>query len=153
MTQAPGISFRYRASPSLLAALAVVAVLAIAAVLIAGVPAHWRALLCVLVGVMAGMSTGRLLRPRVSSVAWRGDGTIELALNAAPSEGTREVRAERLEGRVMGPLLVLALRWPSRRRAYLWLLPDNLDADTRRRLRMRLGTHAARRLSGNTDSG
>lgn len=152
MTQAPDITFRYRASPTLVVALVVVALLAILAVSISGVPAWLRTILIVCVASLGGVSLGRLLRPRVGSMAWRGDGTVELVLNDTPLDNRREVRAEMQGGRVLGPLIVLSMRWPQRERASLWLLPDNLDADTRRRLRMRLGTHATAPASGNADS-
>jgi toxin CptA len=152
VTQAPDIAFRYRASPVLSVALVVVGILAIIAVSISGVPVWLRSILVVLVAAFGGVSLGRQLRPRIASVAWRGDGTIELGLNDTPLDNRRDVLAELHGGRVLGPLIVLSLRWPPRERAALWLLPDNLDADTRRRLRMRLGTHAHRPASGNADS-
>ncbi|HET7561145.1 MAG TPA: protein YgfX [Rhodanobacteraceae bacterium] len=152
MTQAPDTTFHYRASPTLSVALVAVGLLAILAVSISGVPMSLRITLIVLIAALAGVALGRLLRPRVGSVAWRGDGTVELALNDTPLDNRHEVRAELRGGRVLGPLIVLSLRWPQRERAALWLLPDNLDADVRRRLRMRLGTHAAGAVSGNADS-
>lgn len=152
MTQAPDITFRYRASPSLIVALVAVGVLAILAVALSGVPAWWRTVLIVVVASLGGVSLGRLLRPRIGSVAWRGDGTVALVLNDTPLDNHRETSAELRGGRVLGVLIVLTLHWPARERASLWLLPDNLDADTRRRLRMRLGSHAAGQTSGNADS-
>lgn len=153
MTQPPDIAFRYLTSKVVVAALIVVGVLAILALAISGVPEAVRLPLMVVAGALLGTSVGRLLRPRVASVAWRGDGTVDLRLNDKPTDDRREVRGELRGGRVLGPLIVLALRWPVRERAFLWLLPDNLDADTRRRLRMRLATRSPATASGNADSG
>lgn len=99
---------------------------------------------------VAAVVTG-MLRPRVKALVWREDGTTDITLrdNAAG----RAVQGAVSGARVLGPLIVLTLRWPPRARAHLWLLPDNLDADTRRRLRMRLGAEAAGAVaSGNADS-
>lgn len=153
MTQAPDLTFRYRASPMLLIALAVVAALAIVAATISGLPGWWRMGLMVFAGVLAGSAAGRLIRPRVGAVIWRGDGSVDLLLNDTPLDDRREVRGELRGGRALGPLIVLVLRWPRRERASLWLLPDNLDADTRRRLRMRLAAGTNLAASGNADSG
>ncbi len=152
MTPAPDIVFRHRASRTLSVILVVVGMLAILAVSISGVPTWLRTFLIILIAALGGVSLGRQLRPRVGSVAWRGDGAVDLLLNDTPLDNRREVSAELRGGRVLGPLIVLSLRWPPRERASLWLLPDNLDTDNRRRLRMRLGTHAAGRASGNADN-
>lgn len=153
MTQAPDIAFNYRSSRLLLLALCGVAVLAIVAVWISGVPVWMRAGLTVATAVLVGVAAGRLLRPRVGAVAWRGTGEVDLVLNDTPLDKRREARGEIRASRVMGSLIVLSLRWPPRERASLWLLPDNLGADTRRRLRVRLGVHVPGAASGNADSG
>jgi toxin CptA len=146
----PAIGFRCRVSPTLVGATIPVAVLAIIAVSLSALP-HWlRALSIAFVGGYTGTALFRLLRPRIASVLWRADGSVELVLRCdenTPAQGVVQ------NARIMGPLIVLTVRWPPRERAHLWLLPDNLDADTRRRLRMRLGTAAAGNLvSGNADS-
>jgi toxin CptA len=102
---------------------------------------------------IAGAAFGNLLRPRVRSILWRADGGADLVLNDRPSDNRREAQGAIQAMRVMGPLIALTLRWPPRERAHLWLLPDNLDAETRRRLRMRVGAAAGGSpASGNTDS-
>lgn len=150
---APDIVFHYRPSPSALVALVAIGALAIVAVWTSGVPAAWRIALGVGVVVLAGVSAGRLLRPRIAAVAWRGDGTVDLTLNDTPRAQAVVEHAGTLSGRALGSLLVLTLRCPPHTRTSLWLLPDNLDADTRRRLRMRLGAPGAGRVSVNADSG
>jgi toxin CptA len=154
MRTPPVIAFEYRGSPSLIVATIVIVLLAIAALWVSGLPRWLQLALPVLVAGYAGVALGRLLRPRVRSLLWRADGGVDLTLNDTPGDSRREVRGTLRSARAMGPLIVLTLGWSPRVRASLWLLPDNLDVDTRRRLRMRLGsggTHAA--VSGNADSG
>lgn len=137
----------------LLAATIVVAVLAVCAAWLSGGPPWLRAILIVAVAAIGGSSIGRMLRPRVRSLSWRVDGGVDLTLNDTLADGRREAQGTLRGGRVMGPLIVLTLCWPPRASASIWLLPDNLDADTRRRLRMRLGAADGRPESGNADSG
>lgn len=154
MGTAPAIGFDYRPSRVLVVATFAVSLLAPWAVAISGIPQWLRLAMTVLVVVGGAASLARLLRPRIRSLLWRADGTVELVLRDRAREQDRHVLGELRGARVMGPLIVLVPCWPPRGRAALWLLPDNLDPDTRRRLRMRLGsgdTHAP--LSGNADSG
>ena len=150
MKTAPAIGFRCRVSPTLVIMTVLVSVLAVVAVLLAALP-HWlHAILIACIGGYAGAALFRLLRPRMRSVLWRADGSVELVLR--DNEDTT-IQGIVQNARVMGSLIVLTLRWPPRERAHLWLLPDNLDGDTRRRLKMRLGTDGVGDLvSGNTDS-
>lgn len=151
MTQATPVHFNYRASRGLLVAIPTIAVLAWIAILASGVP-HWiHAILVIVVGVYAGISIGRLLRPRVRSIAWNGEGGLALTLNDTLTDGRRDAEGLVSTARVIGPLIVLTVRWPPREREHLWLLPDNLDADTRRRLRVRLASGNPL-ASGNADS-
>jgi toxin CptA len=153
MKQAPAIGFTCRVSWLLVVATLVVGLLALVAVQLVRGPAwlHYILHLATLAYVAAAV-TGQL-RPRVKALAWRADGTADITLRDSMVVEGRTVQGAIGSARVLGPLIVLTLRWPPRERAHLWLLPDNLDADTRRRLRMRLGaegTHAA--ASGNADS-
>ncbi len=147
------IGFDCRTSPTLVVATVAVGMLAIVAVWISRGP-HWLHLcLTLLVAGYTGATVGQMLRPRVKSLLWRADGGVDLVLDDTLTDGRREVQGVVRTARVMGPLIVLSLRWPRRGRATVWLLPDNLDADTRRRLRMRLGAGDAGLASGNADSG
>lgn len=150
MSLAPDISFKPGISWLLVAASLLVVVLAVVAIDLSGVTGWQRGLwLGVLCACVAACSRWAL-RPRIAALTWRGDGSVHLALrgtalaDAATAEGTVSA------ARVMGPLIVLSLRWPVRERAHLWLLPDNLDAQTRRHLRMRIGSGVT--ASGNADS-
>lgn len=152
MKQAPAIGFTCRASWLLVVATLLVGLLALLAVQLARGPAWLHhglhlATVVYLAAVIAGM-----LRPRVKAVVWREDGTADITLRDSLVEESRTVQGAVSAARLLGPLIVLTLRWPPRERAHLWLLPDNLDADTRRRLRMRLGAETATAVSGNADS-
>ncbi|MGH8212026.1 MAG: hypothetical protein ACREPP_02205, partial [Rhodanobacteraceae bacterium] len=92
-----------------------------------------RIALAIVAAGYGGSALWRYLHPRVSALNWRSDGSVSITLAGS---GT-EVRGALQNARVLGPLIALQLHWP-RGRASLWLLPDNLDADARRRLRMRL---------------
>lgn len=154
MRAAPAVAFDYRPSRVLAVATLAVSLLALWAVAISGAPQWLRVVLLLLVVLYAAISLVRLLRPRIRSLLWRADGTVELVLRDRTLEDAGTALGALHDARVMGPLIVLVLRWPPRGRAMVWLLPDNLDADTRRRLRMRLGTgHAGAPASGNADSG
>lgn len=154
MRTAPAVAFEYHPSRVLAIATLAVSLLAAWAVAISGAPRGWRLALMLLVVLYGAFSLARLLQPRVRSVLWRVDGTVELVLRDRTPEDGGAALATIQGARVVGPLIVLALRWPPRGSATVWLLPDNLDADTRRRLRMRLGSgRAGARASGNADSG
>ena len=154
MKQAPAIGFTCRVSWLLVIATLLVGVFALVAVQLVRGPAWlhhvlYLATVAYVAAVVAGM-----LRPRVKALVWREDGTAEITLRDGVVEDGRTVQGAVGSARILGPLIVLTLRWPPRERATLWLLPDNLDADTRRRLRVRLGAETAATLtSGNADSG
>lgn len=154
MNAAPAIGFHYRSSRMLVILMLAVAMLAFLAVWTSAAPEWLRLALSLAIAVYAGAVAARQLRPRVRSVLWRADGDVELTLDDDMAASRREVHGAIHAVRVMGPLIVLTLRWPPRAHATLWLLPDNLDADTRRRLRMRLGAPLhTKTVSGNADSG
>jgi toxin CptA len=151
--EAPAIGFHYRASSMLAVATIGVVVLAIAALSWVGGPGWLHGLLLLAIVAYGSWSLISLLRPPVKSVLWRADGGAELTLQDEVSGPRGEVQGAVAYARVLGPLIVLTLRWPPRERMTLWLLPDNLDRDTRRRLRMRLGNATAAGLaSGSADS-
>ena len=152
MRNAPAIGFECRVSWVLVAATVAVGVLAVVAVWISGLPPWAKSLGMVLAAASTAHAVAVMLRPRIKSLILGGDGGVEIRLRDTALEDGAAVQGAVQAARVMGPLIVLTLRWPPRERATLWLLPDNLDADTRRRLRMRLGAEAGHVLSGNPDS-
>jgi toxin CptA len=131
MRSAPDISFELKPSPSELTLLAVMTGLALVGAWGAQLDGLMRLALAAVVLAVAGDALRRRLHPPLTAVRWRGDGETRVMLR----DGS-EVEAT-LSGRRWGPLIVLALVWRGRRLG-LWLWPDQLDADTRRRLRMRL---------------
>ncbi len=135
MRSAPDISFDLKPSPSELALLAAVTVLALIGAWGADLDGLARLALAAVVLAVAGDALHRRLRPPLAAVRWRGDGEVRVMLR----DGS-EVEAT-LSGHRWGPLIVLALAWRGRRLG-LWLWPDQLDADSRRRLRMRLSVAA-----------
>ncbi len=145
MTSAPPIGFDYRPSWWLGGMLLSVGLLAMLSVFVAALPDWIRALLLVAIAVGLGRSLSRLLRPRVLGLVWQSDGALQLRLRGARAETARLCLGELAAGHVLGPVITLKLRWTGRVRATLWLLPDNLDDDTRRRLRVRLRAGQSRR--------
>jgi toxin CptA len=137
MRSAPAIGFDVRPSRLLVAGVLVVAVLAVAATWLSGGP--WELRVVITGGAVAyvSLTRSRLLQPELAAVLWHGDGSWTQRL----ADG-RETEATQRSARVLGPLIALRLAWLPHGRTALVLLPDNLDADTRRRLRMRLSAVA-----------
>ncbi len=137
MTSAPSIGFEYRPSrwPSRL--LVLIGALALLSIWISGVPRLAAVGLSLLVMAVVAGYIRQQGRSPVRLVTWRSDGGWQLQL---PDDS--EVEAQLLDARHRGALIMLRLRWATRGRATLLLFPDNLDADTRRRLRMRLSASA-----------
>jgi toxin CptA len=137
MRSAPAIGFDVRPSRLLAAAVLVVAALAIAAAWISGLA--WELRMATACGMVAYacLTMLRLRQPKLAAALWHGDGSWTLRL----ADG-RETEATLRSARVLGALIVLRLAWLPQGSAALVLLPDNLDADTRRRLRMRLSAVA-----------
>lgn len=148
MKQPPAIGFDCRVSGLLVIATIIAGLLALVAVQLMRGPAWLHYILHLSALAYVSMTVAGMLRPRVKAVVWRVDGSAGITLRDG-----RALQGAVGSARVMGALIVLTLRWPPRGREHLWLLPDNLDADTRRRLRVRLGAEAAGTLSsGNADS-
>lgn len=133
MQSAPAITFDYRPSRWLLAAGVLVAALALLALVLSGVPAIAKMALGVFVCSQVGMVIGHHLRPAVRRAAWQQAGHWRLT----DSQG-REHVAELARSVVRGMWIVLNLRRSDGKRVVLILAPDNTDADTQRRLRVRL---------------
>lgn len=153
MKTAPAIGFDVRTSWQLTGTTVVVGILVLLALQLLPGPPWLRHVLHFVALAYLAMASVRLLRPPVQSILWRAEGGVDITLRDTTLEDGRTVLGAISSARVIGPLIVLTLRWPPRERAHLWLLPDNLDADTRRRLRMRLGAGDIDGFaSGNADS-
>jgi hypothetical protein len=130
---APVIALELRASRRFGAALLAIAVLAVAAPWLSGLA--WP--------VCAGLSLAAVL---VGAQAWRGEQRktgLRLALHGDDSvrcqrAGAADVEGTLAEAVVLGPLVTLALRTDGGRRVHLALWPDSADAESLRRLRVRL---------------
>ena len=148
MRSAPTIAFEYRPSRALAALIVVLTALALLAIAMSGLPWPWKSAWRIACLAYGATSLWRHVHPRVRALAWQGGNDVALTLAGRGSGET--MQGSLVDARVLGSLIVLSLRWP-KRRAALWLLPDNLDADTRRRLRARLALGGIR-ASVNADS-
>ncbi|GLQ45485.1 hypothetical protein GCM10007862_05360 [Dyella lipolytica] len=137
MTSAPAIGFEYRPSrwvPRLLVAVTGLTLLAIA---LSGLPGFLQLISMLGAAAACGHALRRLRLP-VSAVGWANQGGWSLrGLDGADEP------AVLLSHKVFRT--VVLLRLASRRYGKLtfWLMPDNSDADIRRRLRMRLAIQRA----------
>lgn len=111
-------------------------VLAVVAVWSAQMPLWVALVVSAGVIVYAWSSYARAYRRPVAGIGWYGDDTWVLRLAAGD-----EVEGQLCGARMLGPLIVLRLAWAPKGRVVLLITPDNLDGDTRRRLRMRLSAH------------
>jgi toxin CptA len=134
MKSALAITFDYRPSRSMQAAVVAVALLASLAVFASGIAAWAKALFVPLVLAYAAFVLYRLRRPAIRRCAWHADGQWRVR----DSSGN-DFAATLRHASVRAWLIVLQLQVPpSRRPVTLVLLPDNCDAATRRCLRVRL---------------
>jgi toxin CptA len=132
MKSAAAITFDCRLSASLAIAVAVLAALAIVAIASCGLAAWVKWTLAVAVvahaaGVLLRMSRLPVGRCSLAAGHWRVRG-----------RDGQDHAAVLLRAAVRGPLIVLVLLAGPLRRVTVVLLPDNCDADTRRRLRVEL---------------
>lgn len=135
MTSAPAIGFEYRPSrwlPRLLWVLAALALLAIAS---CGLPAWLKLATAALLVALVLRAVRRHRLSPIAAAGWGGEGGWSLHLT-----DHRDVPASLASFRVLGECILLRLRTTSLGEQALLLAPDNSDADTRRRLRMRLAT-------------
>lgn len=133
MKSVAAIAFDYRPSRWLLFALAVIAALALVAIASCGLNPWIRLGLAALTLAYAAHSAWQFLHPPFVRVTWHSTGHWRLR-DALEREQVGELR----HAVVLGALIVLVLRAGSKRTCSFALLPDNSDAETRRRLRVRL---------------
>lgn len=137
MRSVPAITFEVRPSRWLMLALTAIALLAVVAVMLCALPLWLRLALAVVVIGYTAQTLHGLRHPKLAKVGWRSDQTWGLRLI-----DDTETDARLRTSRVLGAMIVLRLSWEPRGRTALVLLPDNMDVDTRRRLRMRLSAQA-----------
>jgi len=133
MTSAPAIGFEYGPSRLVARACAGMALLAVLAVWLSGLPGWGRvAMTCALAAALF-VEGRRWRRPRATAAGWAADGgwTLRDAMST-------DISATLLSFRLLAGCVWLRLQPASGRLLSLLLTPDNSDADLRRRLRMRL---------------
>ncbi|HET9034487.1 MAG TPA: hypothetical protein VFN25_16490 [Dokdonella sp.] len=132
MKSAPSIAFDYRPSRGLAIAMFVVALAAIVAILLSGLPGTVRLLIAPALAALGALALYRHLKSDVVRVA-RGEGGWLLV----DLEGSE--RPVRLIDHVhRGFLLVLSFQPEAGRVRRLVLTPDNADGELRRRLLLTL---------------
>jgi len=128
MKSALAIVFDYRPSRRIAAAVSVACALAALAPWASGMPWPARATVS-LVALVAGVAAlRRFLHPPFRRIALRASGWVLVDAHGAEHPALLQSHAHR------GVLLTLGFRHASRKRFHALLAPDNLDAETRRRL-------------------
>ena len=136
MKSATAIAFDYRISRWLTLAIAVVSLLAIVSIFSSGAPVWAKTGLSLAAAGWTGWAIGPLRRPPIMRAAWLHGGHWRVV----DADG-REFAAELVAGVARGAWIVLSLRRSDGRKLALTLGPDNVDADVRRRLRVRLASN------------
>jgi toxin CptA len=132
MTSAPAIGFEYRPSRWIARLFVVVGILAVLAVALSGMPT--LAQVIVIAGIaIACRRAMRQLHVPVSAAGW-APATGWTLRGMDHSDEAASLRSFK----VMRSQILLQLASPRYGKLSLWLMPDNSDADIRRRLRMRL---------------
>lgn len=133
MKSVPAIAFDYRPSRCLLLAIAAIIALALVAIALCGLNSWIKFALAVLALAYAAHASWRFVHPPFVRIIWHPAGHWRLR-DAAGREQVGELR----HAVVLGVLIVLVLHAGSKRTCSFVLLPDNSDAEARRRLRVRL---------------
>ena len=132
MTSAPAIGFEYRPSRWVPRLLVVVTVLTVLAIALSGMPGVLQTMVAVIALIMCGHAVRRLNVP-ITAIGWANQGGWSLRSSDGADEPATLISFKVIR-------TVVLLRLISRRYGKLtfWLMPDNSDADIRRRLRTRL---------------
>ena len=136
MTSAPAIGFEYRPSRWVPRLLVAVTGLTVIAVMASGAPLLMRVVLASVLVAVCSQAIRRLQLP-IYAVGWASrSGWTLRGLDGADDA------ARLMSFRIVGQLVLLRLASGRYGKLTLWLMPDNTDADIRRRLRMRLAVMA-----------
>jgi toxin CptA len=133
MTSVPDIGFDYRPSRWPQGLLLTLGVLALVATWTSRLMPGLALVVSVMVIHYVWSSLRRMRHVPVNAATWRCDGGWSLVLVDGET-----VEARLADSRVVAGAVLIRLAWEPRREAWLALFPDNLAADARRRLRMRL---------------
>ncbi|HEY0178422.1 MAG TPA: hypothetical protein VGC30_02180 [Dokdonella sp.] len=128
MRSAPAVAFDYRPSRWVAAGAAAVVALAALAPWLSASPAAARVGVSLLALAAGAAALGRYLRPRFVRVACRAAQWTLVDAAGAEHAVVLESQAR------LGALIALGFRHGARARFRVVLAPDNLDAETRRRL-------------------
>lgn len=131
MKSVPTIALDYRPSRLVAGAAAAIVLLTCVAPLLSGLPPTLRALLAASALFAGAASLARFLRPRLRRISHGASGW-QLVGEDGPHEATLASHAR------IGSFIALSWRIASGGRRHAVLAPDNLDADTRRRLALLL---------------
>jgi toxin CptA len=132
MTSAPAIGFEYQPSRWVPRLFVAVTCLAVVALIVSGAPLFLRVVLA-LASLAACVQAIRRLKLPIYAVGWASrSGWTLRGLDGADDA------AALLSFRIVGQAVLLRLVSGRYGKLTLWLMPDNTDADIRRRLRMRL---------------
>lgn len=140
MTSAPAIGFEYRPSRLIRRLRWSVAGLAVLALMLSGMDVPVRILLALVLVACLGLGQWRRV-PSPTAAGWHPASGWTLRM-ADGSDAAVTLRSFR----VLAGCIVLNLAGEGVHHD-LWLLPDNSDADTRRRLRMRLAASGGEAVS------
>ena len=133
MKSVPAIAFDYRPSRTLLFGLLTIVGAALAAIAFCGLGLAWKLGLAVATAAYAGRALRAFLHPPFLRLVWHSAGHWRLH-DAHGGERAGEF----VHAVTLGALTVLVLKTAVTRSVAFILLPDNCDAETRRRLRVRL---------------
>lgn len=128
MKSVPTIAFDYRASHRIAAALVLVFCAAAIAPWLSALPAAGGAVVSAAVVALGARSLHALLHPGFRRIAYRASGWTLVDVARTEHEALLESHAR------VGALIALHFRHGPRARFHALLAPDNLDAETRRRL-------------------
>lgn len=132
MTSAPAIGFEYRPSRWVARLFVFVACAAAFAVAVSGIPWMLRAATALIIFLACTRAVRRLRTP-IYAVGWASQtGWSVRGLDGADDAAVLK------SFRIFRQVALLRLISTRYGRLTLWLMPDNADPDTRRRLRMRL---------------
>jgi toxin CptA len=144
MKSAAAIRFDYRPSRWFAACIVLVWLLALLAVAMCGLPVWAKVALDLGASLYAGWALRGFLRPPIRHLLWHAAGHWR----AHDTHG-QECIAQLRQATVLGGLIVLSFRAASLGKTSIVLLPENGDADTRRRLRVRLARAQAHEPQSN----
>ena len=133
MKSAPAIGFDHRPSRLVTVGATLLWLLALLALAVCGLPAWSKAALAAGASLYAGLALRQFLRQPCRHLLWHEAGHWRMR-HADGQEHSAQLR----HATVLGGVIVLSLRVASLGKTSIVLLPDNCEADTRRRLRVRL---------------